>query len=184
MNWLDLLFVGIFAVSVTAGAMKGFARIAIGLGATVLGIIFASRWYAEAGSLVADYVSSRTIANAAGFVLIVVAFIAAGALLSTILAAVFKWAGVRWVDRLLGAAFGVVRALVICAAIVWVAMAFPRNTLPQGVVGSRIAPYVLGAASVLAILAPQEIEAVFDKNYKEVKQLWAGSKNPPGSTLQ
>jgi membrane protein required for colicin V production len=178
MNWLDLLLVAVFGISIAAGAIKGFARIAIGLAAAILGVIFASIWYAQAGTLVADYVASRTVANAAGFLLILAATIAAGALLSWILAAVFKWAGVQWVDRLLGATFGFLRALVICAAIVWVMMAFPRATLPRAVASSVIAPYVMRGAQVLALLAPREVQAVFEANYSEVRKLRSARRQP------
>jgi len=173
MNWLDLVFLAIFLWSVLSGAARGLARISIGLVATVLGVLFASRWYAEAGSYMRDYVSSTALAHSLGFFLVLLLFIAAGGLLSLTLAAIFTWAGVRWIDRLLGAVFGFLRALLLSIAIVMVGMVFPKETLPRAILQSKIAPYIAESASVLAAITPVEFRTAFRRNYAEVRRMWS-----------
>ena len=68
MNWLDILLLLIFAVSMVSGAMKGLSRIILGLAATLLGIVLAVWFYASVGAYFLPYVSSETIANFCGFV--------------------------------------------------------------------------------------------------------------------
>jgi membrane protein required for colicin V production len=172
MNWLDLVFLAIFASSILLGAMKGLAKVTIGLAATILGVLFASRWYAEAGYVLRDYVAAQPIANGLGFVLIIVLFITAGAALSAILSAVFKWAGITWMDRVLGACFGVLRAMLISMAIVLVGMAFPRHTLPEVIQRSKIAPYVVEGSRTLSLLTPDEVKVSFTKSYEELTTKW------------
>lgn len=172
-NWLDFLFVAIFLVSTLLGAVKGLARVGIGLAAAVLGVLFASRWYADAGSFLREYVAARSVANAIGFALVLILFLVAGGLLAHVLAKLFRWAGVGWLDRLGGAVFGLLRALLISIAIVMAAMAFPRDTLPRSVVGSQIAPYIVESSRLLALLTPPELKDAFARNYAEVKRIWA-----------
>ncbi len=173
MNWLDVVLATILLWSVVSGAAKGLARISIGLVATVLGVLFASRWYAEAGGFLREYVSSPMVANSLGFLLVLIFFIAAGGLVSLAVAAIFKWTGVTWIDRLLGAVFGLLRGLLIAMAIVMIGMAFPKDTMPQAIVRSRIAPYVSEAAAVLAAIAPAELKVSFRRNYDAVQRTWS-----------
>lgn len=172
MNWLDYVFLAIFIVSVVAGITRGFARVVIGLAATILGVLFAARFYGEAGAFLHGYVGSPSIANGAGFLLILIGFLLGGAILGKVLATIFKWAGVGWLDRLLGGAFGALRAVLICIAIVMIGMAFPRRTLPDAIIASRYAPYFVEMSRVLTAVTPQELKDAFARNYEEVKKVW------------
>jgi membrane protein required for colicin V production len=185
MNWLDVVFLAIFLWSIAAGAAKGLARVTVGLAATILGVLFASRWYAEAGGYLREYVSSPAVAQGLGFLLILVLFVAAGGLVSLTLSAVFRWAGVTWLDRLLGATFGLLRALLLAIAIVMIGMAFPKQTLPHAIERSRIAPYIAEAAAVLSAITPPELKDSFRANYDEVKRSWSKAVgNEPRRTVE
>lgn len=172
MNWLDYLFLSILIGSVIAGAAKGLARMIVGLVATVLGILFACRWYAEAGSYVRDYVSSIPLANALGFFLVLCCFLIFGALVGAVLATAFKWVGLGWMDRLLGAAFGAVRAALVAIVIVLIATAFPRTPFPDAVAESKFAPYVVNASAILVMAAPDELQDAFSTNLNALKKVW------------
>ena len=87
MNWLDVLMAVLAAIFVLQGVRQGFTRLAIGLGATLLGIILASWMYGTAGAFLIPYVSSRSLANIAGFLIVFIAVQLAGALLAR------DWAG-------------------------------------------------------------------------------------------
>src|SRR5262245_17803398 len=106
MNWLDYIFIVVFVVSFAVGIARGLSRGVVGLIAAVAGILLACRWYSEAGMFIHEYVSSRAVANAIGFALIVILFLIFGGLLGLALAKAFKWVGIGWLDRLLGGAFG------------------------------------------------------------------------------
>ena len=52
-------------------------------------------------------------------------------------------------------------------------MAFSqKNTPPEAIVKSRVAPYVTGAADVVAAMAPHELKEGFRKTYAQVKAAW------------
>ncbi len=70
LNVLDWIVVVIVVSSVISSILKGFAREAISLAAVILGLLLASWFYPQAGSLVSAYVKTQEIASLVGFALI------------------------------------------------------------------------------------------------------------------
>ncbi len=173
MNWLDWMLVVILVGSIFTGAARGLARESIELAATVFGVVFASRFYRQGAVLFASWIESESIRNIAGFVVVLLAFIIGGAVLSRAVSAVFRWAGIGFLDRLAGAAFGVLRAVLLAIALVMVLMAFPNRLVSQAMVESRFAPYVAEASSVLSSVTPPELKEAFARNYDDVKRAWS-----------
>lgn len=172
MNWLDLLLLAILAASVIGGVVKGFARLMIGLIAAVAGFFLALWFHGVAGGWLLPYVSYPGLANFIGFVLIVVAALVLGALTGALLSRLLKWVGLSWVDRVLGGLFGLARGLVFAVALVLALMAFARHPPPHAVVESRLAPYVTGAASVCAQIAPHEVREAVEESYAKAREIW------------
>ncbi|MCL5743152.1 MAG: CvpA family protein, partial [Acidobacteria bacterium] len=96
-----------------------------------------------------------------------------GALVGKLLGLLLKWAGLSWLDRLMGGVFGLLRGLVFAIALVLALLAFTPNPPPRSVVQSRIAPYVIDAAHLCANLAPREVRDRVAQSYEEVKKAWA-----------
>ena len=172
MTWVDYLLLFIIGWSVLSGFVAGFARVGIGTAATFIGM-FAGFWfYGTAGAYVLDYVSSRAIANLIGFFLVFGGIVLLGALLSRLLASLFKWVGLSWMDRLLGGAFGAVRGILMSIALVTVLLAFAPNPPPRSIVESRVMPYVVDASNVLSWATPHEIKDSFRETREKVKRIW------------
>ena len=71
-------------------------------------------------------------------------------------------------------AFGLVRGALIGVALITGIMAFsPGDQPPMEVVQSRLAPYVLAGARVVAAIAPHELKEGFRKSYARVQSEWA-----------
>ena len=172
MNWVDLVLLLVIGFSVLAGFQNGFARAGIGFAATIVGL-FAGFWcYGLVGVHVQDYVSSTAMANLIGFLLIFFGVLLLGAVIGRLLATLFKWVGLSWFDRLLGAAFGAVRGLVIAAALVTVLVAFAPSPPPKSITDSKVMPYVISAANILAAATPHEIKDAFRDTQDKVKRIW------------
>jgi membrane protein required for colicin V production len=172
MNWVDLVVMLILGLSVISGLMAGFARVGVSFIAT-LGGIFTGFWcYGIAGDYVADYVNSRPVANLIGFSLIFCGVMILGTIVGRLLGMFFKWTGLSWFDRLLGAAFGLVRGVVIAVAIVTLLLACSPKPPPHSITNSRVIPHVLGAANVLAAVTPHEIKDAFYEAKDKVTDLW------------
>ncbi len=188
MNWLDVVLALIIAASAVCGFRRGFARVAVGLAACVLGVMAGLWFHGTAGSFLMPYVSWRGLANFIGFLLVFAGVMALGGLVGWALAKLLKWAGLGWLDRLGGAALGLLRGLLIAIVLVMALVAFSKEPPPRAVVQSRIAPYVIEAARVVAAAAPRELKDAFQASYDKIKQVWAealkkGLKNLPKQEL-
>src|SRR5437762_1055850 len=124
MNWLDLVLIVILAGSIASSFARGFTRELIGLAAAVAGLLCGAWFYRMAGALVRPYVGSPEVANLCGFLLIFVAAILIGWILSVIAGMMMKVVGLSWLDRLLGAAFGLARGVIVCVALITALVAF------------------------------------------------------------
>ncbi len=177
MNWVDYLLAIMIGASVISGFMAGFARVGIGTAATLVGI-FAGFWcYGIAAAHIVDYVSSKAVANLIGFFLIFFGIVLLGAVIGRLLAAIFKWIGLSWFDRLLGGAFGAVRGVLIATALTTVLLAFAPSPPPPSLVDSRMLPYVVDASNVLSMATPREIKDAFRDTREKVKRIWEEQLN-------
>jgi membrane protein required for colicin V production len=88
--------------------------------------------------------------------------------LAGVLGRIARWAvhgvGLRWFDRLLGAAFGFLRGAVVCTVIVLALAAFAPQwgRLQQ----SRIAPFLLVSGRALIWAAPAELRQRFRQGWE------------------
>jgi len=186
MNWLDIVLVCILAISIADGIWKGFTRGVIGLAAMLLGILLGLWFYGVAGGAIEPYLSSKTLANFLGFFIVFGSVQVAGALLGWALAKIFKWVGLSWLDRALGAGFGIVRGGIFAVAFLLAMMAFPFRPVNKAVSDSEIAPYVIEVSRAITYMAPREIRDGFQDTYDKVREIWEhaqptkpASKQPP-----
>ena len=172
LNWLDILFVLIILLSIVSGYRKGLIRIGIGLIATIAAIVLACWFYGRAGTFLIPYVSSRSTANLLGFLIVFLGVLTVGALLSRILATIFKWVGLSWFDRILGAVFGALRGVAISIGVLMMITALSPISRQSAVTNSEIAPYLMEAAEAITLLTPKEFKDGFQRGYEKVKATW------------
>jgi membrane protein required for colicin V production len=173
MNWLDIVLLLIILVSVASSYRKGFSREVIGLAACLLALILGAWFYGTAGSFLLPYVSSRSVANLAGFFLVFIGVLVIGSVVSYIVGKFLRVTGLSIVDHALGAGFGMLRGILVAVALIMGLMAFsPAGGPPDSVVHSRVAPYVAYAARVCAAVAPKELKDGFHKAYTDARSAW------------
>ncbi|MES1260527.1 MAG: CvpA family protein [Acidobacteriota bacterium] len=176
MNWLDIVLLLILAFSTFLSLRRGFSREVISLAASFFALLLGMWFYGTAGLLVQPYVDSPRVANLLGFLLVVAGVMILGSLLAWIVGRFLRTVGLSFFDRLLGAAFGLARGLLVTVALLTAFMAFgPHaggNDAPPAVVHSKIAPYVLEAAQVAVAVAPMDLKQSFRKYYSRVKSTW------------
>jgi membrane protein required for colicin V production len=176
MNWLDVALLLILVGSVVTSFSTGLAREVVGLVSMVAALLLAIWFYGTAGSFLQPYVSSPGVANFCGFLMVFCGVLILGAIVGRVLRRMMRVVGLSFVDRLLGAGFGMVRGLLISIAVVLALLAFtPGKSPPNAVVHSRVAPYVIDAARVCATIAPHELKDGFRKSYEQVKTIWGNA---------
>jgi len=173
MNWLDVVLLLLLLVSIVTSFSSGVTREVVGMISLVAALVAAVWFYGTAGAFLLPYVSSPGVAHFCGFLIVFCGVLILGALVGRALGRFIKMTGLSFVDRLLGACFGLVRGLLIAIALILALLAFtPGKSTPDAVAQSRVAPYVIGAARVLSAVAPHELKDGFRKSYDQVKTIW------------
>ncbi len=181
MNWLDFLIAAVVAVSLGTSIVKGLTRELVSLAAAILGILGALWWYPDVAKRLQPYASNASVASFAAFVLIFFVFLLLGWVITKILAGLVKASGLRWFDRLLGAAFGLLRGLLIAAGLVLAIVAFAPGKRPiESVAESRLAPTVLQCARAIVALAPRKLKDGFQEGLDRIHKVW---REAPANTV-
>jgi membrane protein required for colicin V production len=171
-SFLDLLLIAIVGGSVVSGFLAGFARAGVGFLAAITGVLFGFWFYGIPSAWIHQFVSSVAVSNVVGFLVIFVACVALGGLIGNLLSKLFKWTGLSWLDRLMGAGFGFVRGGLIAAAFVSVLLAFTPRPVPAWMTGSFVLPYAIGTSDVLSSLAPRTLKDPVRDTIREIRQAW------------
>lgn len=172
-NWFDVLLVLIILWSAMMGLRSGFARVVVGFAATLAGL-FAGFWfYGLVAERLAPWVGAAPMANILGFLLIFAAALVLGAIVSSLLARIFKWIGLSWFDHLLGGAAGFLRGAIVVAAVVDIVVAFSPSPAPLVLERSQVLPYASEVSTWLVNMAPKELHDAFTEQLDNLKQLWA-----------
>jgi membrane protein required for colicin V production len=187
MNWLDYVLLAVLAFSVFRSFRRGFTREITGLAASLCALVLGMWFYGLAGSYVRPYVGSVRVANLLGFFIVVVLILTAGSLIGWIVSRFLRTIGLSFVDRLLGAGFGLLRGLLVAIAILTAYTAFGppadaqdgRAAAPGAVLHSRIAPYILEASHYFVAVAPMDLKQSFGKQYSEIKATLENSVHDP-----
>ncbi len=174
MNWLDILIFFVIFTSVVTSIVRGVVRELISLGALAGGILFGLWYHPALARHIEPAAASPGIARFVAFVLILAGSLLAGWLIIKILGALIKAGGLGWADRMLGAAFGLARGVLISAAIVLgiVALLHDYPAPTRMVAGSRFAPAVLYGTRIMAAFAPRTLKDAFEQGWKKVRGAW------------
>lgn len=113
---LDVILAAVLAVSVLLGLWRGLLYEALSLLTWIAAYMVAQRWAGDAAERLplADW--SDPLRYAAGFVVLFVVALFAGGLLAWLVRLTARSVGLRPMDRVLGAAFGAVRGVLILMA--------------------------------------------------------------------
>ncbi|MBV9505074.1 MAG: CvpA family protein [Acidobacteriia bacterium] len=174
MNWLDLVLILILLASILSSFRKGLSREIIGVITVCMAILLGIWFYGSAAGYLQPYLSSQRAANFSGFAVVFCGVLLLGSLFNVVVGRFLRITGLSFLDHLLGAGFGVVRGLLIGVALITGIMAFSQGDRPaESVIHSRMAPYVVGGARVVAAMAPHELKEGFRKSYAKVKSAWS-----------
>lgn len=173
-NWFDIVLGLVILVSAIAGLRTGFARVVIGLVATVVGFMLGFWCYGIVAAKLMPMVNNQGLANALGFFAIFLGVVIVGAMLAALLSSIFKWVGLSWFNYLLGGAAGVFRGALMVAVMANVLVAFSPSPTPGFLEHSAVLPYADQVASVLSWLAPQGLKDSFQQQMQNLKQYRAG----------
>ncbi len=153
MTWLDYAVAGVFVVSLVVGAWRGLVREVLSILGWVIAFLAASLLAGPLGPAMPDAIPSPELRIAAAYVAVFVGAVVVTALVGLLLSKIVRAAGLGGVDRLLGALFGVARAvlIVVAAALLAGLTSAPRQSFWRD---SASGPLLVHAAQALKPLLP------------------------------
>ncbi|HEY3937624.1 MAG TPA: CvpA family protein [Bryobacteraceae bacterium] len=173
LNWFDLVLAIVIVTSAVAGLRTGFARVVVGLAATIVGCLAGFWCYRMVAAKFAPWIATPALANILGFLIIFVGIAILGALIAALLSRLLKWVGLSWFNHLLGGAAGFLRGVLVIAVLASVLVAFAPSPTPAYLQNSRVLPYANSLAALLAELAPQQLKDSFLQQMENLKQFQA-----------
>jgi membrane protein required for colicin V production len=167
MNGLDWLIVAIMVLSVMLAAAQGFFFELFSLAGAIAGYVLAAWQYPMVAAFYSPYVKQPWVADAAGFLTIFFAVLLLGGFAGRLARWMFAEAGLRWFDRMLGAAFGLARGALVATVVVMAMAAFSPGA--QMLRGSLLGPYFLVAGQAASWMAPQSLRQSFRDGVKALR---------------
>jgi len=127
MPTLDWIFLAVLCISLVVGAWRGLVYELLSLANWIAAFVLAQWFGPAAAQWLPISGATEMVRYAVGFVLVFVLALFAGGLLAFLIRKLVAAVGLRPVDRVLGAAFGLVRAVVVLLALAVVVGMTPLN---------------------------------------------------------
>lgn len=121
MIWIDYAILAIIAVSAVIAFFRGFFREAIGLATWILAFWAAFQLAEPAATLLADWISVRSVRLAVAFGTVFIGVLIVGAIGNYFVGKLVSQTGFAGTDRALGAVFGVLRGVAVLILLVLLA---------------------------------------------------------------
>ncbi|KUJ94984.1 MAG: rane protein required for colicin production [Desulfonauticus sp.] len=171
MNFLDIFFLVVISFFFLRGIYRGLVQEVSSLVALFLGFFLANRYWQKVLPLMEEIIPSETWAKICSYLAVLIGVMFIIFIISTILKHLLKMAFLGWLDRIGGAAIGLLKALVLCSIFLMILTSFlPARS--EALQTSKLAPYVHRSSLFLAKLLPKELKDRFEENKKTLERKW------------
>ncbi len=150
----DWIIIAVLVFSTVLAVAQGFFLEVFSLAGVVVGFLLAS-WDYRLVSSHLGFINPPWVADITGFMIIFLVIAVIAGVIGRIASWGIKQAGLRWVDRALGGAFGLLRGGLIVTVIVMAMAAFAPQA--RWLQQSNLAPYFLVAGRAASWLTPAEV---------------------------
>ena len=169
MTGFDWAIAAVVLASVLTAAAQGFFFEIFLLCGAAVGYELAAWQYHRMEVWLLQFVSAAWVADAAGFLTIFFGTILLAGIAGRICRWMFKEAGLQWFDRVLGAAFGLVRGIAVVTVVVMGLAAFSPGS--RMLARSQLSGYFLILGRGASWLGPRELRARLWQGIDRLQQL-------------
>jgi len=163
MNWLDFAIIFVLIGFVAAAYAAGVIREAVTLVAAVLGIIIAGLLYDDLAADILVFMDDEDAAQAVAFLILVGAVYLFGQIVALLLSRTASLLMLGWLDHAGGAAFGLLKGLLVVQALLIVLAAYPSLGMEDAVAGSQLAPYFVDDVDILLWVLPDNFDSRIER---------------------
>jgi membrane protein required for colicin V production len=175
-DWVILAALGL---SVVLAAAQGFFLEVFSLAGVVVGFLLASWEYPVVAAWL-TFINPPWAANIVAFFAIFLAITILAGTIGRIVSWGIKQAGLRWVDRVLGGAFGLLRGLLMVTVVVMAVAAFAPTA--RWISRSELAPYFLVAGRAASWLTPADVRSKVRDGVEVLHKGKSEAAKPAGSS--
>lgn len=168
MSGADWIILAVILISVAQAAAEGFFHAAFSMAGLVLAYVLAAWQYHRLSAWFAPNLKSPWLGDIAGFLLIFLSVLVLAGIAGKIARWAVKEAGLSFVDRVFGAALGLLRGGLMVSVVLMGMTAFTPTS--KWLEGSEFAPYFLVAGRAAIWLAPAELRGRFYQGLDLLRQ--------------
>lgn len=162
MNWIDVAIILILVGFVAAAYTAGLIREVVTLVATLIGIALAGVLYDDFAEDVLVFVGDEDAAQAISFLILLGSIYLIGQIAAYVLKATASIMMLGWADKAGGAAFGLIKGLIVVQVLVILFAAYPSLGLDDAIDHSEIGRFFVDDASVVLIILPGNFDQRID----------------------
>jgi membrane protein required for colicin V production len=162
MNWLDVAIVIVIAWFTFAAFGAGIIREVVTVIAFVVAVLAAGFYYDDLAENVLLFIDDDIAANVAAFGVLFGSVALGGQLAALLLKQMVSLLRLGWLDHLAGAAFGLLKGLILVEMFLILFTTFPYLGLDDIIRGSAIAPLFLDGGPILLKLLPSNFDDAVD----------------------
>jgi membrane protein required for colicin V production len=165
----DWVLIALLLYSVVRAFLRGFILEIFSLVGLIAGILLASWNYNALATKLLRWISPLTTAQIVAFLLIAGGVMVVCGLSGKLLRSTASAVGLGFVDRALGAGFGLARGCLIGVALMMVLAAFgPRA---GWIANSQLAPYFLAGAHGVSFVVPHDLQKQISDGARQLKHI-------------
>jgi membrane protein required for colicin V production len=171
MNLLDIVIAIILGYSLIRGVFRGLIKEVSSIIGVLAGYYGAYSYYPHLAALLHRWITDTIYLNIISFLILFIVILLFISILGVILKYLLSIAYLGWVDRVCGAAFGLIKGLLISAVIVVALTAFlPKNAKIMS--ESLLAPPVTVISENMAKIVPKDLRNRFSAKLEALKKTW------------
>ncbi|MGA8540435.1 MAG: CvpA family protein [Terriglobales bacterium] len=169
MSIADWIIIAFLVLSVIGAAIEGFFHEAFKLAGLVVGYLLAAWQYHRLADWFAPHLKSPWLGEIAGFLIIFFAVLIVAGIAGQIARWAMKKAGLRSIDRFLGAVLGLLKGALVVAIVLMAVTAFAPAS--KWLSASQLAPYFLVGGRAAIWIAPSELRHRFYQGLDYMRQV-------------
>lgn len=162
MNWLSIALLVVIGLSTWRAFVNGFIRELVSLCVAILAIPIAGVFYDDLYRKLSPIISNETLAKLVAFLAILAGVIIAGQVVAHLLKRTVAMLNLGAADRLAGAAFGFLKAVIICQVVLIALVTFPEPDLQSTIDDSPLATALIDSAPMILAFLPKTFDAQID----------------------